>query len=100
MQKARTGVWRRRSARAVIGWSTRRFIATLPIEPVMNLGFSPIGRSAASKASAAGKGHRGRKVGNAITSRIDGLSVSSMTSRSMPTPSPPQGGKPYSRAVT
>jgi hypothetical protein len=44
--------------------------------------------------------HRGRKVGKAITSRIDGLSVNSMTSRSMPMPSPPQGGSPYSSAVT
>src|SRR5215468_4416651 len=42
--------------------------------------------------------YRGRKVGKAITSRIEGLSVSSITSRSMPTPSPPQGGSPYSRA--
>ena len=38
--------------------------------------------------------------GKAITSRIDGLSVSSMTSRSMPMPSPPHGGRPYSSAVT
>ena len=44
--------------------------------------------------------YRGRKVGKAMTSRIDGLSVSSMTSRSIPMPSPPQGGNPYSRAVT
>src|SRR5262249_54649740 len=36
--------------------------------------------------------------GNRITSRIDGLLVSSMTSRSMPTPSPPVGGSPYSSA--
>jgi hypothetical protein len=28
------------------------------------------------------------------------LSVNSMTSRSMPMPSPPQGGSPYSSAVT
>ena len=45
-------------------------------------------------------GYRGRKVGKVMTSRIEGLSVSSMTSRSMPMPSPPQGGSPYSRAVT
>jgi hypothetical protein len=38
---------------------------------------------------------RGRKVGKAITSRIDGLSVSSMTRRSMPMPCPPQGGSPF-----
>ena len=36
--------------------------------------------------------------GNRITSRIDGLLVSSITSRSMPTPSPPVGGRPYSSA--
>src|SRR5439155_25777891 len=36
--------------------------------------------------------------GNRITSRIDGLFVRSITSRSIPTPSPPVGGKPYSRA--
>ena len=47
-----------------------------------------------------GGGYRGRNVGKAITSRIDGLSVISMTSRSMPMPSPPHGGSPYSRAVT
>ena len=43
---------------------------------------------------------RGRISGNRITSRIDGLSVSSMTSRSMPMPSPPVGGMPYSSART
>ena len=47
-----------------------------------------------------GARHRGRKVGKAITSRIEGLSVNSITKRSMPMPSPPQGGSPYSRAVT
>ena len=36
--------------------------------------------------------------GNRITSRIDWLFVSSITSRSMPTPSPAVGGSPYSRA--
>src|SRR4030095_10012646 len=33
--------------------------------------------------------------GNRITSRIDGESVSSITRRSMPMPSPAVGGKPY-----
>jgi hypothetical protein len=47
-----------------------------------------------------GTDQRGRKVGKAIASRIDGLSVSSITKRSMPMPSPPHGGSPYSRAVT
>ena len=37
-------------------------------------------------------------TGKRITSRIDGLLVRSMTSRSMPTPSPPVGGSPYSSA--
>src|SRR6185503_6027399 len=41
---------------------------------------------------------RFRINGNRITSRIDGLLVSSITSRSIPTPSPPVGGRPYSRA--
>ncbi len=34
-----------------------------------------------------------------MTSRMLGLSVSSMTRRSMPMPMPPVGGMPYSRAV-
>ena len=34
---------------------------------------------------------RGRIVGKAMTSRIEALSVSSITSRSMPMPSPPAG---------
>ena len=34
-----------------------------------------------------------------MTSRMLGLSVSSMTRRSMPRPMPPVGGMPYSRAV-
>src|SRR6266568_1902824 len=40
----------------------------------------------------------GLSCGNRITSRIDGLSVNNMTSRSMPTPSPAAGGIPYSSA--
>ncbi len=36
--------------------------------------------------------------GNRITPRIDGWLVSNITRRSMPTPSPPVGGIPYSRA--
>ena len=36
--------------------------------------------------------------GNSMTSLMDGLLVSSMTSRSMPTPSPAVGGSPYSSA--
>ena len=39
-------------------------------------------------------------VGNSSTSRIDALSVSSMTRRSTPKPRPPVGGRPYSRALT
>ena len=42
----------------------------------------------------------GRIVGKAMTSRIDGLLVKSITSRSMPMPSPPAGGMPYSSAST
>ena len=38
--------------------------------------------------------------GNRMTSRIDGEPVSTITRRSMPTPSPPVGGRPYSRART
>ena len=40
----------------------------------------------------------GFSCGNRITSRIDGESVSSITSRSMPMPSPAVGGRPYSIA--
>ena len=40
----------------------------------------------------------GRMCGNSSTSRIDGEFVSSITSRSMPTPSPAVGGMPYSSA--
>ena len=36
--------------------------------------------------------------GNKITSRILGISVSSITKRSIPIPQPPVGGIPYSRA--
>lgn len=36
-------------------------------------------------------------VGNSNTSRIEALSVSSMTSLSMPMPMPPVGAMPYSR---
>ena len=36
--------------------------------------------------------------GNSSTSRMDGASVSSMTKRSMPMPTPPAGGMPYSSA--
>ncbi len=39
-----------------------------------------------------------RMCGNRITSRMFGESVSSITSRSMPTPHPPVGGMPYSSA--
>ena len=40
----------------------------------------------------------GRSVGNRMTSRIDVVSVSSITRRSMPMPRPAVGGSPYSRA--
>jgi len=40
----------------------------------------------------------GFMVGNAITSRIEGLSVISIASRSMPMPSPPIGGMPNASA--
>ena len=41
----------------------------------------------------------GRIKGNNSTSRMDGESVSSITSRSTPMPSPAVGGRPYSKAV-
>ena len=41
---------------------------------------------------------RGRISGKRMTSRMEGLLVSSITRRSMPTPSPAVGGRPYSRA--
>ena len=37
-------------------------------------------------------------VGNNNTSRIDCASVNNITSRSIPIPNPPVGGKPYSKA--
>ena len=43
---------------------------------------------------------RGFMVGKRSTSRMEALSVSSMTRRSMPKPRPPVGGMPYSKAVT
>ena len=46
------------------------------------------GLSAASAAS-------GRMCGNRITSRMEGESVRIMASRSMPTPQPPVGGRPW-----
>ena len=39
-------------------------------------------------------------VGNSSTSRMEALSVSSMTRRSTPKPRPPVGGRPYSSAFT
>ncbi len=42
--------------------------------------------------------YSGRIWGNRMTSRMLGLSVNSMTRRSMPMPSPAVGGNPYSRA--
>ena len=44
--------------------------------------------------------HFDRIRGNRMTSRIDLLSVRSITSRSTPTPSPAVGGSPYSSART
>ena len=41
-----------------------------------------------------------RSAGNRITSRMLGLSVSSIIKRSMPMPQPPVGGMPYSSART
>ena len=40
----------------------------------------------------------GLRCGKRMTSRMEGESVSSMIRRSMPRPSPPAGGMPYSRA--
>ena len=45
-----------------------------------------------------GQSCSGRSVGNRMTSRIDVVSVSSITRRSMPMPRPAVGGRPYSRA--
>ena len=39
-------------------------------------------------------------VGNSSTSRMEALSVSSITRRSTPKPRPPVGGRPYSSAFT
>ena len=45
-------------------------------------------------------GWRGRSSGNRITSRIECRFVRSIASRSIPTPSPAVGGRPYSSAST
>ena len=42
----------------------------------------------------------GFMVGNSSTSRMEALSVSSITRRSTPKPRPPVGGRPYSSAFT
>ncbi len=42
--------------------------------------------------------YSGRIVGNRITSRMFGVSVRYMNSRSIPMPTPPVGGMPYSIA--
>src|SRR6185312_12768867 len=47
-----------------------------------------------------GRGYSGLSCGNRTTSRIDAASVSSITRRSMPMPSPAVGGRPYSSART
>ena len=47
-----------------------------------------------------GGANSGRSVGKRMTSRIESTLASSITSRSMPMPSPPVGGMPYSRART
>ena len=46
------------------------------------------------------KFHSSLKCGNNITSLIDGESVSSITSLSIPRPAPAVGGKPYDKAST
>ena len=47
------------------------------------------------------EGHRsGRMWGKRITSRMDCEFVSTMASRSMPTPQPPVGGRPWPSART
>ena len=51
-------------------------------------------------ASPSSGGASGRSRGNRMTSRIDGWLAKSMTSRSMPIPSPAAGGMPYSSART
>jgi len=55
-------------------------------------------RGPAAAADGAAYSPRERMCGNKSTSRIEGESVSSMTSRSTPMPSPPVGGMPYSSA--
>ncbi len=47
---------------------------------------------------ASGSYASGRMCGKRMTSRIDALSVSSITSRSIPRPPPAVGGRPYSKA--
>ena len=57
------------------------------------------GRGLAWEAGARRRHHpSGRMAGKRITSRMEGWSVSTISSRSTPTPSPPVGGMPYSSA--
>src|SRR5690606_33573429 len=60
---------------------------------------APGGRLAGPRRSPrARRSHSGRINGNSNTSLMLGLSVSSMIMRSMPMPTPPVGGMPYSSA--
>src|SRR5207247_11414761 len=54
-------------------------------------------RSVSSGSISASRPRSGLKWGKRMTTRIEGESVSSMTRRSMPIPSPAAGGMPYSR---
>ena len=60
----------------------------------------PPGGPGSSVASSVAPAASGRRWGKRITSRIDGWLAKSMTSRSIPIPSPAVGGMPYSRART
>ena len=63
-----------------------------------------LGKNAAEAVSAAAaiaffSESSGFIVGNRSTSRMDAASVRNMTRRSIPMPTPPVGGRPYSIAV-
>ena len=79
--------WRKRTQRGI----------ELPVRPAVVVRHQPD----VSKRVHAAMPQRSRlSAGNSMTSRILGLSVSSMTSLSMPMPHPPVGGIPYSSART
>ena len=90
--------------------SMRNSIRTLPVETLKeqrlaqlnwaNPNTSKLLACHSSMSSSRTFSSLGRIVGKRMTSRIDAESVKNITKRSIPIPSPPVGGSPYSRACT